>query len=83
MQWIRATHTVKNSTVDFLCSLTGRAQDPLDLMDQDNGSYEMDAQCEREFRRTVGLDDTETVADLGTQKPTRTKEVPVKSFITI
>ena len=74
-QWITETRTIKNSTVDFLSSLAGRPKTMTDE-DEEDESYEMDSQCEREFRRTVGLDDSETVANLGTQKTSRRKKVP-------
>ena len=77
--WIKETRTVKNSTVDFLSSLTGLQQGMMEEEEEEEEeSYTMDSQCEREFRRTVGLDDAETVVDLKAQKRTRSKKIPAQ-----
>ena len=76
--WIKETRTVKNSTVEFLSSLTGLQQSTMEEAEEDEESYTMDSQCEREFRRTVGLDDAETVVDLKAQKRTRSKKIPAQ-----
>ena len=77
-EWIPDTRTIRNSTVDFLSSLVDTSLIPEDDQDGENESYEMDSQGHREFLRIVGLDDGETVADLGASKPTRTKTVPTQ-----
>ena len=77
-EWIPDTRTIRNSTVDFLSSLVDTSLVPEDDQDGENESYEMDSQGQREFLRIVGLDDGETVADLGASKPTRTKTVPTQ-----
>ena len=74
-QWIADTRMIKNSTVDFLNSLTGNKVFERDE-DEDEESYEMDSQCEREFKRTVGLDDAETVVHLADRKASRKKKIP-------
>ena len=77
-QWLPETRTIKNATVDFLCGLTGLEHTMQEDSEEEDESYDMDEKVTREFRRTVGLDDSETVVDLGEQKKKRSKAVPTQ-----
>lgn len=59
--WNSLTRTVKNSTTDYLAELAGE-DDISDLEDDDD--YSMDTKGYRECKRMLGLEDTETVADI-------------------
>ena len=78
-EWVTLTRTIKNSTVDFLSSIGGSPIPQIaDGDENEDDSYEMDSQGQREFLRIVGLDDSETIVALGKKKPSRKKEVPAQ-----
>ena len=77
-EWVTSTRTIKNSTVDFLSSIGGSPPPHADDGDEnEEDSYDMDSQGQREFLRIVGLDDSETIVALGKKKPSR-KKVPAQ-----
>ena len=59
--WNSNTRTVKNTTTDYLSALAGQ-DDVSDLEEDDD--YSMDTKGYRECCRMLGIDDTETVADI-------------------
>ena len=79
--WDPSTRTTTNSTVDFLSDLV---EETADLQgDEDDEevpevgqAFEMDSKDEREFKRTTGLDDAETVANIAVRKRAKPKPVP-------
>ena len=72
-EWIAESRTIRNSTVDFLSTLVAdmvalQPDLPAEGIEEDDEDYEMTSKGEREFKRTAGLDDSETIANLNQRK---------------
>ena len=79
--WDPEKRTCMNPTVDFLLTLVDDTKD-LQIEGDHPGAkvfeeeFDMTSKEEREFRRTVGLDDTETVTDLKAKRQPRPSKIP-------
>ena len=79
--WDPIKRCIRNSTTDYLAELVGDlSSDEEEKSDKDEEEYSMDSKAYRESRRILGIEDTETVADLQKKKKKKEKkkEVPIQ-----